>query len=452
MNYELKRLISGIFLSCLLIPVGAVIISHKTIFEWLMRSEDIYRIGAIVGESLIRFEFVRQSAYKLGTSHLEVAIALLMYCIFALGSFLLWRAYLSTVIHPSEEGAHESGPVLLTRKHAIKHFANFLKKEKTCTGFAIYPSLKLSSKLEALNTLVFGMQGAGKSTLIKQWLLQIVVRKNCKCFIYDEKGEYQELLINESNTTMLSVEEQSHYWDIGSDIENMDTAELVAHALIEDSSDEHDFFVNSARNVLIGVFYYLIKHKDGWSWTELSALLFCSDEELREAILEVFPPAASIIIPESKMTQSVRALISAQLSWVSSMPNVENLRPFSISEWLRSNSHKRNIVLKASSKKPAKSRSLVSSMMTIITNSLLDMPDSKKRQVWMVLDELGNLPKSPALKRWLSLSRSKGGRNDSWHSKYQYDAGGLRQSIDRVNFVSFRHRCSYATRRFRGKQ
>lgn len=131
MNYELKRLISGIFLSCLLIPVGAVIISHKTIFEWLMRSEDIYRIGAIVGESLIRFEFVRQSAYKLGTSHLEVAIALLMYCIFALGSFLLWRAYLSTVIHPSEEGAHESGPVLLTRKHAIKHFANFLKKEKT---------------------------------------------------------------------------------------------------------------------------------------------------------------------------------------------------------------------------------------------------------------------------------------------------------------------------------
>lgn len=410
MNYELKRFISGILFTCLLIPVGAVIISHKTISEWLIRSDNVYLIGHALGSSLANFELVRESAFRLSASYFDVAIALLMYCVFALGSFLLWRAYLKTVIHPSEEGVHQSGPVLLTRKHAIKHLANFLKKEKTRTGFAIHPSLKLSSKLEALNTLVFGMQGAGKSTLIKQWLLQIVGRKGCKSFIYDEKGEYQELLVNNSNTIMLSVDEKSHYWDIGSDIKSNDVAELIAHGMIEDTIKERDFFVDAARTVLAGVFYYLIETHDRWSWSELSALLFCSDEELQKALQKVFPPALPFIIPESKTTQSVRSLISAQLSWIASMPKVETMKPFSISDWLNTNATKRHVVLKASSKKPAKSRSLVSSMMTIITNSLLDMRDSKKRQVWMVLDELGNLPKSPALKRWLSLSRSKGGR------------------------------------------
>ena len=49
-------------------------------------------------------------------------------------------------------------------------------------------------------------------------------------------------------------------------------------------------------------------------------------------------------------------------------------------------------------------------MLGFLTSLMLSKPDGNSNNTWLVLDELGNLPKNDSLKEWLSLGRSKGCR------------------------------------------
>lgn len=311
---------------------------------------------------------------------------------------------------PPLDDQYSSGPKLLENKHAIKYLRKWLKAQSIPDGMLIHPLIQLTAKLENTNIFVFGMQGAGKSTLIKQWLLDIFKSKSDRCFIYDQKGEYQALL-PKSNVVSITADDSSNYfWDIGQDVLCCDDAELVAESMIESYNNSNDFFTVSARQVLIGVFFHLIKCSKPWSWSEVAKVLFCDDGDLQNILEAAYLPASKLIVPDSKSTQSIRSVITSQLGWIATMTQIKGQIPWSVNGWLNQNIYPSHVLFKPSPKRPAKSRSMVNALMSVITQLKLSAPDNEKEKTWLVIDELGNLPKSPSLESWLSLSRSKGGR------------------------------------------
>ena len=67
-----------------------------------------------------------------------------------------------------------------------------------------HPGFALPRASELGNFFLFGMQGSGKSTIIKGLLHQVFKRK-CTALIYDEKGEYTELFLDEETCLLNEI-------------------------------------------------------------------------------------------------------------------------------------------------------------------------------------------------------------------------------------------------------
>ena len=53
---------------------------------------------------------------------------------------------------------------------------------------------------------------------------------------------------------------------------------------------------------------------------------------------------------------------------------------------------------------------LCNTLIALMTSHTLALSNTPCRELWLFIDELGNLPKNPALLEWMSLGRSKGSR------------------------------------------
>jgi type IV secretory pathway TraG/TraD family ATPase VirD4 len=141
--------------------------------------------------------------------------------------------------------------------------------------------------------------------------------------------------------------------------------------------------------------------------------LFSSHAQLHSMLVKSHRPAAVLIEDNNKTTQSIRSVISAQLGWLPRMVELAaaSEETFSIKRWLNSEvANKRQVVFQPNINEERMSGALCNAITSIITSTVLNKPDNENQQVWQILDELGNLPKSHSLEKWLSLSRAKGGR------------------------------------------
>lgn len=301
---------------------------------------------------------------------------------------------------------HIRGPRLLKGSKAAHHFKCATKLEGT-RGLFIHPSLQIPLIKEVGNFLIWGMQGAGKSNLIKSFIKQILQRKD-SALIYDIKGEYTELFLVDDCLLLSPKDERSINWNLGLDITDIGLAEVFAEAVISSNITKETFWVDSARVVLIGVIVGLIKAGKPWSWAELSKHLFCKDEELLKW-LGSYPQAATFIKPEDKTTASIRSMIATQLSWVKTLAelNQNSGDVFSIGEWLKARA-KKTLIVQGDLTSPLMSSALITTLLAILTNKVLSQPDTQTESIWLVLDELSTLNKSKRLETWLALGRSKG--------------------------------------------
>lgn len=302
---------------------------------------------------------------------------------------------------------HLSGPKLLKHRLAQKHFAKKCKAEQP-KGLKIHPQIWLSVIREFGNFLVWGMQGGGKSNLIK-WLVSQLIARGERTAIYDIKGEYTEIFYNEKCLLLSPRDERSINWNLGQDITNIGLAEVFAEAVISSAAVNEAFWTDSARLVVIGVIVGLIKEQKPWSWSELSKRLFCDDAELSAWLKKYHPQAATLIQPDDKTTASIRSMVATQLAWINSVENVNPNNPeFSVKEWL-STSDRNVLIVQGDLTAPLMSAALITSFMAILSNYVLSGPDSD-RNIWLVLDELATLNKSKSFQNWLAVGRSKGAR------------------------------------------
>lgn len=303
--------------------------------------------------------------------------------------------------------SHLSGPKLLKHRLAQKHFAKKCKSEQP-KGLMIHPQICLSAIREFGNFLIWGMQGGGKSNLIK-WLVSQLIARGERTVIYDIKGEYTEIFYDEKCLLLSPRDERSINWNLGQDITNIGLAEVFAEAVISSSAVNETFWTDSARLVVIGVIVGLIKEQKPWSWPELSKRLFCDDADLSAWLKKYHPQAATLIQPDDKTTASIRSMVATQLAWINSVENVNPENPaFSVKDWL-SKPDRNVLIVQGDLTSPLMSAALITSFMAILSNFVLSGADSD-RNIWLVLDELATLNKSKSFQNWLAVGRSKGAR------------------------------------------
>lgn len=322
-------------------------------------------------------------------------------------------ALMSWVHRARPDYQYSSGIKLLKSNRVKKHASSALKKSRQKVELLLHPDVPLSDKVLTGNVFVTGMQGSGKSTIIKSLLLQLAATKH-RLFIFDLKHEYDGF-VDQRNSTILNVERTSKklVWDICHDVTELSDAASISEALIEDEEGENQFFTDAAREIIKGVLLSLMKSTARWGWGDISSRLFASREQLHTMLSYSYPPAAMLVEDDNKTTQSIRAVISTKVGWISSMADSyeKEYETFSIKRWVEGEpSQSRQIIYQPFIKEFSKSKALCNAITSLISANLLTTADQEEIKTFLILDELGSLSKLKFLERFLSLSRSKGGR------------------------------------------
>lgn len=386
----------------LFIFLGAALLSYFQ--EWAIIKEFINRSFS----SFLSFTSNAPSPYLPATSNEVVYI--FYGAVLTSTSMSIWMTWYFRVRNfNNSRYKHLEGPCLLSHRQAIKHFRKETKRGDR-TGLYIHPLIKLPIVYEIANILIWGMQGSGKSNLIKYIVKQLIERED-RTVIYDMKGEYTQSFFSEQTLLLSPRDKRSVYWNLGKDITTPGLAEAFAESVISSSATDETFWVDSARVVLIGVIVGLIEERKPWSWKDLGERVFASDTRLSALLEKHYPQAATLINPNDKTTQSIRSMIATQLSWISNInqPKADSLNEFSITDWLL-NDDKRTLIVRGDINSPLMSKALITALMSLLSNAVLSRYDEEASPIWLVVDELATINKNSSFERWLAQGRSKGCR------------------------------------------
>jgi energy-coupling factor transporter ATP-binding protein EcfA2 len=318
-------------------------------------------------------------------------------------------AVLAPFITYKERYKHVSGPNILSGRSGIRHAKKQLNINDKLKALWIHPKIAISALEELGNLLCIGMQGSGKSTIIKFWLNQLM-KRSATILIYDEKREYTEIFLTDNVKLLSPGDARSVRWDLSRDITDISSARTFADAVINQTSQE-PFWSDAARLIVTGALMCLINSRKTWGWTELHAILFKEPNNLQKELQQHYSEAALFADPENRTSASVLGVISSQLSWIKYVADVQNSNSetFSFFDWLSADVPIKLIVQTNPSYR-SMSESLFSVALSMLTNHVLTLSDSSKREIWLVLDELAAIPKNDTLKRWLATGRSRGAR------------------------------------------
>ena len=310
---------------------------------------------------------------------------------------------------------HISGPQLysyqLATQHAKKNLKSEIKQHPTL-GINLHPKIAIPRIRESGNIFVGGAQGVGKTVFIIP-IIQQVIERGERAFIYDEKREFTSLFYTSSNSILIAPwDERGIAWNIQQDAKDTARAQLIAEHIIASSQDP--LWSNGARLIFTGMIVILNHTGEKWGWKELASILTQDETTLHQQLSQYYPQAARFIVEQSKTTQSFFAQLNSSLGWLFTLAEAWPKAyddGFSITEWLN-NPHTKHPVIIVQADKRYKNigAPLANSLIALTTSNILAQTNSSKRELWLILDELANLPKNESLMEWMSLGRSKGCR------------------------------------------
>lgn len=306
----------------------------------------------------------------------------------------------------------ESGRVLRDLSHKV-----CMPKSATNVNSHIYlhPLVKIDKTALIGNVLCLGSQGAGKSTITKALLDQIVNRLG-KVIIFDEKGEYADRYYDATDTILLGYEQDCHAWDLQTDFSSDAQIGSLANSFIDPSLNSADpFWGKMAVEQLTG--FLLIARSTGLvSFQKLDMALSLSGMDLEMMVDSECPHLKEVLVGTTNTINSGLAVLKTNTAWINGIVNAEkNLPKVSVRHFLSSgNKTFKKLIIKTSHENSEVSRRIFSTVLDVVRTELLkraDLPYSKEateHDLWLVLDELASVPKSEALKEALAKGRSKG--------------------------------------------
>ena len=297
-------------------------------------------------------------------------------------------------------GRRLKGPVLLTPKEFIQEV------EGDGIGFQTTGArkpLRIPRNKEAQHMLMVGDTGAGKSSLIRQLLVQIAERGET-AIVHDPACEYIQQFFDESRGDIVlnPLDARCPYWSPSDELNTLAEADALAESLYQPISDERrdEFFTQTPAQI----FGHLLKYKP----TPTELVQWMADPLEIEKRIEGTEIAQFIDREAGAQRAGVLASLGLKAKTFRLLPTMEEAgkRTWTASAWAKK--RKGWIFITSRPAERDALRPLVSLWIDLLVMRLLSAPDPGQKPVWFVIDELASLQKLPKLHTAITENRKSG--------------------------------------------
>jgi hypothetical protein len=278
----------------------------------------------------------------------------------------------------------------------------FLVEEKRLFGRKKLGAVSVPRSVEAMHTLIMGDSGTGKSTLIKQLLMQIEQRGET-AIVYDPALEYTPCFYRpERGDVILNpLDARMPYWSPADEVRHEAEAATIAESLFPDTHRDNPFFVEGPRKV----FAHLLTFKS--SPQELVTWL--SHEEEIDRRVKGTPLASMVYAGAQQQRGGMLASLSMIADSMKLLPRREDANgTWAAAEWAKERKGWIFLTTTPEYRKPL--RPLVSLWLDLLVLRLMNqgLVGGGGKRAWFVLDELASLQRLPQLHTAITENRKSG--------------------------------------------
>ena len=265
------------------------------------------------------------------------------------------------------------------------------------TGHLRQTELRIPRTAENKHFLVVGDTGSGKSSIIRQMLIE-VERRGESAIVYDPACEFVKQFYDErrGDTVLNPLDARMPYWSPSAELRRRAEAKALAVSMYQPEGATNKFFVEAPQKIFAHLLTFLPTPDELVSWmsneeeidkrvrrTEYWALIDRRASQQRSGVLGSLNMCADTfrLLPrqeETTSTWTATKWAEERRGWIfiTSRPTLrEALRPL-ISLWI-----------------------------DLLVLRLLNEPDPRQKPVWFVLDELASLQRLPQLHTAITENR-----------------------------------------------
>lgn len=263
-------------------------------------------------------------------------------------------------------------------------------------------------RLEQSHAMLFGTTGAGKTTQLRDLIVQMRQRQD-NAVVFDLTGAYVEAFYDPERDTILNpMDQRCPAWTIFNDCTSYSHFTAAAASLVpSDGGSSEPFWALAARTLFIEM---CIKLRERGQTTNLAL----SDNLMTADLKRVHRYLANTIAdpltaPEAaRMAESIRAVFNTNAQVLRFLP--DEGEPYSIRRWMTADKRPGAILFITSDYEDLElNRPLLTLWTNLSITSLMSMPRTNSLRTWFVFDELAALHRLPAIEKGLQTARNFGG-------------------------------------------
>lgn len=261
--------------------------------------------------------------------------------------------------------------------------------------------LPMPTKVESLHTLIAGSTGAGKTVLIREMFFSAKLRGD-RVIAFDPNGELFSKFGREGDVLLNPYDARTKGWSFFNEIRNDYDFKRYTLSIIPKSKDAGAEEWRGYARLLFQETARKLAMMDSPSIEELFRWTTIAEpKDLKKFLAGT--AAESMFVGADKALASARFVLSEFLPEHLTMPPGS----FSLRQWLENPKGGDLYITWREDQAPAL-KPLISAWADVLCTSILSLPESRDRRIWMFMDELASLYKLPTLMDALTKGRKHG--------------------------------------------
>lgn len=259
----------------------------------------------------------------------------------------------------------------------------------------------IPTRLETLHLLVAGATGTGKTVALAQ-IIETILRRGDRVIIVDPNGSFLSRFYFPGDVIFNPFDTRSEHWSIFNELhDEYDFKRYALSVVPKGLTDDAEEWNGYARLL----FQAATKKMAAVGNTDIFSLIKLLTAETEES-LKLFladTEAEGLFVGATQALPSARFILAKYLDPHQYLRDSGN---FSIRRWLEEGEGNLYITWREDMLEALKP--LVSTWVDILCTSILSLPESPERRIWMVIDELDSLQKLPSLEDAATKGRKHG--------------------------------------------
>lgn len=283
----------------------------------------------------------------------------------------------------------------------VSHHSLQLAAREPHASQVLVAETPIPTALENLHLLLAGATGTGKTVALAQ-LIDSIIRRGDRFIIVDPNGGFLSRFFFPGDVILNPFDVRSEQWSIFNELQDeYDFKRYALSVVPKGLTDEAEEWNGYARLLFQAATKKMAKRGNTDIFSLIKLLTAESDDTLKEFLADT--EAEGLFVGAKEALSSARFILAKYLD-----PHqyLKHDGDFSIRHWLAESSGNLYITWREDMLEALKP--LVSTWVDILCTSILSLPESRDRRLWMIIDELDSLQKLPSLEDAATKGRKHG--------------------------------------------